>query len=723
MIIPGENNPAVFRLMSYITYICCLYLLFATVENVMATETTNRLATENSPYLLKHSTNPVHWFPWSEEAFALARRENKPIFLSIGYSTCHWCNVMEEESFSDPEVAAMMNDIFVSIKVDREERPDIDQIYMQVCQMLSASCGWPLTIFMTPDKKPFFAGTYFPKEDRFGRPGIMSLMRRLKELWQSDQAKILASADSIKNALSKSTTHTAGETLDASQLTAAYTNFADHFDRFHGGFGNGIKFPRPHNLMFLLRYWKHTGNDNALHMVEETLQHMRNGGIYDQLGFGFHRYSTDAAWLVPHFEKMLYDQALLIITYAEAFQATGRRIYGETAREIINYIQQHMTAPTGGFFSAESADSEGEEGKFYVWHEEEIQQILSPEETEAARAIFNFTPEGNFVDPLSDKKTGANILFRKKELSPTTYETIRRKLLTARNKRPRPERDEKILTDWNGLMIAALARAAQVLDEPSYGKAAARAAAFILQTMRDKDGKLLHRWYKGNAGLSASATDYVNLIWGLLELYQRNFDTEYLQEALQLNTELAADFWDEKSGGFFLTPSYGEALLVRTKDFHDGALPSANAVAMLNLLRIGRITGDHSYEEKASAIMKIFANDIRNSPADFSMFMTAVEFGLRPGREVVVVGQEQAEDTRTLLRALRKTFAPNMVVLLKSTDISDPPILKYARFLADMSPINNKATAYVCTNYTCKFPTNDPAVMLDLVQGDSPRNP
>jgi hypothetical protein len=622
---------------------------------------------------------------------------------------------MEEESFSNPEVAALLNDVFISIKVDREERPDIDQIYMQVCQMLSPSCGWPLTIFMTPDKEPFFAGTYFPKEDRFGRPGVMSLTQRVKELWRSDRAKILDSAKSIRDALTQATEHTAGEALEQSDLTAAYKNFAGQFDRLHGGFGNGIKFPRPHNLMFLLRYWQHNRDSEALDMVEKTLTGMRHGGIYDQLGFGFHRYSTDALWLVPHFEKMLYDQALLAIIYVEAFQATGRQEYAETARAVLSYISRDMTSSFGGFFSAESADSEGEEGKFYLWREEEIKKVLSAEQVEIARSLFNFTEQGNFIDPISGQKTGLNILHGNATDSAGTAEAIRLKLLTARNKRPRPERDEKILTDWNGLMIAALARAARVLDDDSSGAAAAEAAEFIDKNMHDDHGRLLHRWFRGEAGLQATAADYAYLIWGLIELYEWNFNPNYLKEALRLTEVFIADFWDGQAGGFFLTSSRGETLLIRPKDFHDGALPSSNAVAMLNLLRLARLTGRHDFEKKGFAILKIFADEIRSSPADYSMFLTALEFGLHPGREVVIVGKNGAADTLAMLKALRKDFLPNMVVLFKPTDSIDPPIQELAEFTAYMAPMNDKATAYVCTNYTCSFPTNDSEVMLSLL--------
>lgn len=684
---------------------------------------TNRLINEKSPYLLKHATNPIDWYPWGEEPFARARGEDKPIFLSIGYSTCHWCNVMEEESFSDPEVAARMNEVFISIKVDREERPDIDQIYMAVCQMFSTTCGWPLTVFMTSDKEPFFVGTYFPKENRFGRPGLITLAEQMKKLWREEREGILKSAKATAEALLDNSTQTAGPELDKSHLTAAYRELAAHFDHDYAGFGRGTKFPKSHNLMFLLRYWKRTGEAAALAMVEKTLDAMRNGGIYDQIGFGFHRYSTDPVWLVPHFEKMLYDQALLAMVYIEAYQATGKKRYARTAKEVLGYVTTEMTSPEGCFYSAESADSEGEEGKFYLWRQPEIESVLDGGDSNAARKIFHLDPQGNFIDPVMGQKTGANILHLKPGTAlPGNFDTIRTKLLQARNRRPRPEKDDKILTDWNGLMIAAFARAARVLHEPGYATAANRAADFVLNRMRDSNGMLFHRWRDGQAGVRATATDYAFFIWGLIELFELNYRTDRIEAALALNHDFIDRFWDSHNSGFFFTAHEEKSVLIRMKDFRDRALPSTNSVAMLNLLRLSRLTGNPELEEKASRMSATFSREIAKSPADYTMFMTALDFAVGPTHEVVVVGKPQAEDTRIMLQLLGEKFLPETVVLFRPAGENDPPILRYASFLKFMSALDGKATAYVCTDFKCEFPTTSVDIMLDALQIGTPTN-
>ena len=474
----------------------------------------NRLQFEKSPYLLQHADNPIDWYPWGDEAFEKAQKEDKPIFLSIGYSTCHWCHVMEHESFEDPEVARLMNEIFVSIKVDREERPDIDKTYMTVSQMLTGSGGWPLNIIMTPDKKPFFAGTYFPKESRFGRVGMLDLVPRIQEIWLNEHQKALDTADQVVAALQKMSQQTVTQlkysdeeegTLGKAILDAAYKQLADLFDEVHGGFGSAPKFPTPHTLLFLLRYWKRHDDEQALKMVERTLQAMRLGGVYDHIGFGFHRYSTDSKWLLPHFEKMLYDQALLAMAYTEAYQVTQKEEYARTAQEIFTYVLRDMTAPSGGFYSAEDADSEGVEGKFYVWSQEEIRHILDEEEAEFVMRVFNFEKGGNFKEQATGLKTGENIVHLQKPLADLAagfkvteqelrhrIENIRQKLFDIREQRVHPHKDDKILTDWNGLMIAALAKGAQVFDEPRYAQAAERAARFILDEAHDENGRLLH---------------------------------------------------------------------------------------------------------------------------------------------------------------------------------------------------------------------------------------
>ncbi len=689
---------------------------------------TNRLIHEKSPYLLQHAHNPVDWYPWGEEAFEKARREDKPIFLSIGYSTCHWCHVMERESFEDPEVARLMNEVFISIKVDREERPDIDNIYMTICQMMTQSGGWPLTIIMTPDKKPFFAGTYFPKESRYGRIGMLDLIPRIHEIWLTRRDEAVDAADKLTSALQEISRTVPGEELTESILKSAYDQLARYFDEQHGGFGSAPKFPTPHKIFFLLRYWKRTGNAAALKMVEKTLQGMRLGGMYDHIGFGFHRYSTDAKWLLPHFEKMLYDQALLAMAYIEAYQTTGEEEYARTAREVFTYVLRDMTSPEGGFYSAEDADSEGEEGKFYLWSVEEIRRLFDPGEADLILKIYNFEREGNFIEQATGRTTGTNILYLKKPLTELAHdlkipeqdlqrrlEAARQKLFAVREKRVHPHKDDKILTDWNGLMIAALAKGAQVLDEPAYAEAARRAVDFIFGHLRNPEGRLLHRYRDGQAGLPANVDDYAFLIWGLLELYEATFQVHYLQAALDLNADLIKYFWDERNGGFYFTAHDSENLLIRPKEIYDGAAPSGNSVAMLNLLRLGRITANPDLEAKAAKIGRVFSANVKESPIAHTQLLVALDFAIGPSYEVVMVGNSQAEDTKVMLQALRRQFIPNKVVLFRPSEQETPEISRLAEFTKNQSGLNGKATAYICLNYHCELPTTDVNKMLELL--------
>jgi len=536
----------------------------------------NRLAKEKSLYLLQHADNPVDWYPWGLEAFQKAAKENRPIFLSIGYSTCHWCHVMAHESFQDSRVASLMNDTFVSIKVDREERPDIDMLYMSICQMMTGSGGWPLTIIMTPEKEPFFAGTYIPRETRFGRQGMLELIPSIKEIWETRKGEVMESAGQITAALRHAASQEPGEKLDEALLHLAYEQLKDRFDEKYGGFGRAPKFPTPHNLLFLLRHWKRTSNAEALAMVEKTLQAMQRGGIYDQIGFGFHRYSTDRRWLVPHFEKMLYDQALLAMAYLETFLATMNEEYAMTAREIFTYVLRDMTASDGGFYSAEDADSEGQEGKFYLWTYDEMKQLLPPEETEFVFKVYNVQENGNFSEPTSVNIEMENILHLGKSIDESAsefnltvpefrkrLESVRQKLFVYQNKRIHPAKDRKILTNWNGLMIAALAMGAKVLDEPLYADAAKRAVAFILANVHASKGQLRHCYCDGEYAVTANLDDYVFFIQGLLELYETTFDVDYLKNALKFNEHLLKHFWDYKNGGFFFTSDDAESLLAR----------------------------------------------------------------------------------------------------------------------------------------------------------------
>ena len=707
----------------------------------------NRLAKEKSPYLLQHASNPVDWFAWGEEAFAAARKLDKAIFLSIGYSTCHWCHVMAHESFEDPAVAKLLNDAFVCIKVDREERPDVDGVYMAACQALTGSGGWPLTIVMTPDKKPFFAGTYLPKETRFGRMGLIELIPKIKETWQKQRADVRKSADQIAAALEKTETHAAGGELGADALKAAAHELALRFDSQNSGFGDAPKFPTAHNFLFLLRHWRRARDARSLEMVEKTLQAMRRGGIWDHVGFGFHRYSTDARWLVPHFVKMLYDQALLATAYTEAFQATGKPEYQDTAREILAYVLRDMASPQGGFTSAEDADSEGEEGKFYLWSVAEVKQILGAEDGDLAVKTFHLEPEGNFVDQVHGGKTGANILHLTKPVAPDLrkrLEAIRAKLFAVREKRIRPHKDDKVLTDWNGLMISAFARAAQAFDEPRYAEAAERAAAFVLKELRRPDGRLLHAWRlsapspsQGEGGVRvgphdgvppspsplpergggassapAHADDYAFLIAGLLDLYEATFNVRWLETALELNKLLVAHHWDDAAGGFFFTAADGEKLLLRRKELYDGAVPSSNSVALLNLMRLGRITGDTSLEERADKLSKAFAGDVSRMPSVYTSFLLGVDFIVGPAHEVVIAGRPGADDTKAMLKAVRSPFIPNKVLIFRPADEDSPPISKVAPATEGQKARGGRATAYVCQAGSCQRPTTDPAAVL-----------
>jgi len=594
---------------------------------------------------------------------------------------------MAHESFEDPEVAKQMNETFVSVKVDREERPDIDGVYMTVCQMMTGSGGWPLTIILTPNKEPFFAATYIPKETQFGRVGILTLIPRIRDLWSTRQAEVLSSANQITSSLQNNTPGEQGE-----------------------------------------RYWKRTNDRKALNIVEKTLQAMRYGGIYDHIGFGFHRYSTDQQWLVPHFEKMLYDQALLAVAYTEAYQVTKKTEYAETAREIFTYVMRDMTSPEGAFYSAEDADSEGEEGKFYLWTNDEIQKVLSQERADLAARLFSITADGNFADEVSGRKLGRNILHLTRsvdelasELSMSALELrarideIRWELFGYREKRVHPHKDDKILTDWNGLMIAALAKGAQVFNEPSYAIAAKQAADFILKNVRTSEGRLLHRYRGGEAALTANVDDYVFLIYGLLELYEATFELHYLVTALGLDEDLIQHFWDNDSGGFYFAADDGERLLVRQKEIYDGAVPSGNSVAMLNLLRLGRLTASADFGEKAVKIGRAFNGNVSQTPSAYTQLMVAIDFAVGPSCEVVIAGGSQSNDTIQMLDAIRGVFVPNKIVILHPTDQMPCSIDDIAPFIKNYASIDGKATAYVCHNYNCHLPTTDIVTMLKLL--------
>jgi uncharacterized protein YyaL (SSP411 family) len=692
----------------------------------------NRLINESSPYLLQHAANPIDWFPWGTAAFDKAKREDKPVFLSIGYSTCHWCHVMEHESFSDPEVAELLNRSFISIKVDREERPDIDQVYMTVVQAMTGSGGWPMTVLMTPDKRPFYAGTYFPKNARWGRPGLMQILPQIADVWQNDRRKVLTSADEIVRYLTRINKSQPGAGFEGRILDQAYQILAERFDPEYGGFGKSPKFPSPHQLNFLLRRYYHTRNDQALAMVEKTLIRMRLGGIYDQIGFGFHRYSTDAQWLVPHFEKMLYDQAMLIMAYTEAYQATGKSFYARVVQDIIAYVLRDMTSIEGGFFSAEDADSEGVEGKFYLWTVHEIKELLDQNDAELFIKVFNVKDGGNFEDAGPGTNIDENILHLKKPLPELAkeyglledqlrgrLEAGRLKLYQVRKKRIHPFKDDKILTDWNGLMIAALAKAGNALENPNYIKAAATAAGFIRQNLTDETGRLFKRYRRGKAGLPSHLNDYAFMVWGLLELYQATFEINYLKDAMALNDRMLTHFWDEQNGGFYMTADDSEKLLVRSKVTYDGAIPSGNSVATMNLMRLAGLTANKEYASRAESILKALSNQVEQYPAGHAQLMSALEFALNPNYEVVIVGNPQKQDTISMLAALRKPFIPQKVVIFRSDDPTNADdIADISPFTRSMVTINGQATAYVCQNFACRLPTTSIDQMLKNLTQD-----
>ena len=689
----------------------------------------NHLINEKSPYLIQHAHNPVDWHPWSDETFAWAKGQNKPIFLSIGYATCHWCHVMEKESFEDEEAAGYLNDTFVCIKVDREERPDIDAVYMAACQMLTGSGGWPLSIFMTPEKKPFFAATYLPKNSRAGRAGLIDICRQVKKLWTDDKEKIEKTSVSIATQLDRAFAFAAADEPDASLLDQAYQKIKPEFDPRYGGFGSAPKFPSPHRLLYLLRCYHRSEDANALEMVTKTLTAMRLGGIWDHVGFGFHRYSTDNRWLLPHFEKMLYDQALIASAYLEAYQITKNPLFAATAEDIFTYVLRDMTAEEGAFYSAEDADSEGEEGKFYVWSMEEFRHVLGDETASRWETILRLSPEGNFTDEATRQKTGANILhltapLKKwaekfdlpKDQLEQDWENIRDQLFRVRKKRIHPLKDDKILTDWNGLMIAALAMGARILNKSEYENAARKAADFILSKMRDQSGRLYHRFRDGELAVEAHAGDYAFLIHGLLSLYQTTYDLAFAEEAKALQEKMMERFWDEENGGFFSTPNDSDELPVRPKELYDGAIPSANSVALSNLVFLFRLTGDPLWEKRAQGQIRAFAGTVKSQPQAFTYFLCALDFALRPGQDIIIAGELQSTNTRQLLSALNLNFTPNKVAIVKSGTNAER-LAKFAGYTDGLQIIEGQATAHVCRNGSCTDSTTDTQTMVDKILG------
>ena len=687
----------------------------------------NRLGNEKSPYLLQHAHNPVDWYPWGDEAFAKASKEGKLIFLSIGYSTCHWCHVMAHESFEDDEVAALLNKDYIAIKVDREERPDIDKVYMEVCQKLTGSGGWPLSIIMTPEAIPIFAATYIPKHTRYGRDGMMKMLPQVTEKWQENPEHMRKSGHRILDSLKKSSPQ-ASSMIATKDFDSAVSTMSQSFDSEHGGFGMAPKFPRPHSLTFLLRRFRQTGDSKVLEMVEKTLQAMRRGGIYDQVGYGFHRYSTDAEWLVPHFEKMLYDQAGLAIAYTEAFQITGNPLYAQTVREIFAYIERDMTSPQGAFYAAEDADSEGVEGKFYLWTADEIEKVLGKADAAQLQKVFSATRKGNYIDEVSGKKTGSNILHLGKPLpywakqfkiSNAAFEQQiehdRAKLFAARKQRIRPHLDDKIITAWNGMMITALARGGQALDEPQYVAVANRAADFILQKLRNDDGRLLRRYRKGEAGINGFAKDYAYLARGLLDLYAASYDPERVEQAMELAEYLANLFQDIKTGTLYDTATDAEPLVLRPQSAYDGAMPAASSVALEVYTRLFLLTGRQQWQNHAFRLLKSLSPTVARYPGGYTQLLQSAALLIEPTREVVIAGEANNAGTKAMLEAVRENYAPETVALLRTSSNAEA-VTAIAAFVKEMLPVQGKSAAYVCQNFACQKPLTDPAQLRNLLK-------
>ena len=694
----------------------------------------NRLASEKSPYLLQHAHNPVDWFPWGDEAFEKARQEDKPIFLSVGYSTCYWCHVMEREIFENESIAEKLNRTAVCIKVDREERPDIDRVYMSALQAMTGSGGWPLSMFLTPDLEPFFGATYIPPVDHPGRPGFPLILERIHEVWTSDRKQVLEAGQRIGEYLRQLTAAAPAPHVAAEEgLDAAFESFSRNYDSINGGFGGAPKFPRPVALNFLLRHYSRTNNPLSLEMVLETLRRMAKGGMFDHLGGGFHRYATDERWHVPHFEKMLYDQALLAISYLEAFQITHDPFFSTIAREVLDYVLRDLSHPDGGFYSAEDAESapdarfpnKKEEGAFYVWTFDELSTILSSQEATVIGRYYGIEESGNVRDDPHGGFKGKNIFhciasieevakqlgLHEREVK-ASIDSARLKLLSERNKRPRCILDDKILTSWNGLMISALARASQILDEQKYLDAAVSSMRFIITHLRDGSTReLLHRFRDGEARFEGHLDDYAFLIQALTDLYEATFTVDWLAEALAL-TELQNQlFYDHDAGGFFDTTGRDSTVLIRTKEWHDGAEPSGNSIAILNLLRLAQFTGNKSYDQMARASLACFGERLMKQPQATPQILVALDTSLSKPIQIVIAGTLDDARTRALLREVHDRYLPNKILVLADEARGLHSFAPFVPFIASLKTIDGMPAAYVCENYACQLPTTDPTVL------------
>jgi uncharacterized protein YyaL (SSP411 family) len=686
---------------------------------------TNRLIHETSPYLLQHAHNPVDWYPWGEEALNRAKKEDKPILLSIGYSSCHWCHVMEKESFENEAIAKIMNDRFITIKVDREERPDLDELYMNAVQVMIGSGGWPMTVFLTPDLVPFHAGTYFPPEDRGGMPGFQKILVVVSDYYRGNRGEVRKIETQVKQALQQiAEMASSGETMDEKVLPKAFEVFGSNFDPTNGGFGKAPKFPSSMALSFLLRYGKSTRSKEALEMVEVTLEKMAKGGIYDHLGGGFHRYSVDDRWLIPHFEKMLYDNALLSRTYFEAYQATQHARYLRVAEEILHYVLREMKSPEGGFYSTQDADSEGEEGKFYVWRRDQIKEILGKEKGTPFSAYYGVTPQGNF-------EGGTSVLYIASSLEKVSklygipipdleklLEEGRKRLLVEREKRVRPGRDEKVLTSWNGIMLSSFVDGFKITGNETFLKGATESARFILHEMR-KEGHLMRAFHHGKSQFKAYSEDYAFFIQALIDLYEVTFEIEWLKEADDLNSRMIRQFWDESKGGFFFTGKENESLIARSKSPYDNAIPSSNSVAVFNLVRLGYLTGEDSLKKKAEQILSLFYKFLSEHPAGFSHMLSGLSFFFSP-EEIGIIGSKKDPRTLSMLREIYLAYLPNKILSLK--DPKEEIKGNWLPFLTEKG-FTEVPTAFVCKGFTCLPPVRDEKELKKILSQTNPPTP
>ena len=674
----------------------------------------NRLIFESSPYLLQHARNPIDWRAWGDEALKLALSSDKPIFLSIGYTTCHWCHVMEKESFEDEEVARLLNENYICIKVDREERPDLDNVYMSVTQMMTGRGGWPMTVIMTPQKVPFFAGTYFPKSS------MLDMLPHFSRIWKEEREKVDEVGRSIIENLAKAQSSQAGGDLNASHLDRCFDALSQAYDPEHGGFGQQPKFPTPHSLSFLVRYYQRTGKEEALNMVSHTLRQIRLSGTYDQIGWGIHRYSTDREWLVPHFEKMLYDQALFAVACLETYQLTEDPLMKEACKNTLDYVSRELSSPEGGFYSAEDADSEGEEGKFYLWTKDELISVLGVEDGKTFINIFGCESSGNYLDEATRQRTGKNIPHLKKsiseyslsqDVSPKEFqnklENIRKKLFNSRESRVHPQLDDKVLTDWNGLMISAFAKSGQAFGNKEYVIRAKKAADFCLSELRQPNGRLLKRWRLGKAGLPAHLEDYAFLAQGLIDLYEATCTPHYLDQAKQLIDLSRELFEDSNTGGFFLTAKDGEQLLTRPKEIYDGAIPSGNSVMAMNLCRMWKISGDEKYRECLNRSFSAFSGFLESNPSGAENFLHALAFVLHPPYEIVISGNLEDENTKEFLKETSKRFLPFKTQIHLPKQFEKSKIVELAPYLRAFTS-SQKPTFFLCRDYACEQPREDP---------------